>query len=180
MGASIFSGQFNKNPDYFDGDGKQGRSDQSPKTPDLYALVKELAASFGAQFFKPAADAAANTATAETPFAVLPAAKSIRGVSYIPAGALTADDTDFATIIVRAYTSAGVAIGIVAQLATLLATGDWVAKTPKTIPLHDGTNAIALDSTKLDVPAGGFLTLQITKGGSGVAVPAGVLSVVTL
>lgn len=181
MGASNFSGQFNKGSDYFDGDGKQSRSDGSTKMPDMYTLMKELAAGVMPQFLKPAADGAANTATAETPFWVIPGyVKSVRSVKYIPAGALTADDTDYATLIVRAYKADGTLIGIVAQLATLAATGNWVAKTPVTIPLHDGTNPLTVDSTKLDLTAGGFLTLQITKANAGKAVPAGVLAVSVL
>ena len=181
MGASNFSGQFNKNPDYFDGDGKQSRVDGSIKLPDMYALMKDLANSFGAQFCKAAADAAAATATAETPFAQVMQAKSVRGIKYIPGAALTADDTNNATIIVRAYKPDGTLIGIMGQLTTVATGGaNWVSKVPVTIPLHDGTNPIVLDSAKLDLPAGAFLTLQITKAASGVVVPAGVLSVVTL
>jgi hypothetical protein len=181
MGASNFSGLFNRNPDYFDGGAKEMRDSGTPAALDQYKLLKELAHQ-EREFTKAAVDAAASTATAETPFAWFSTyIKSVRAVRYIPAAALTASNTDYATLIIRSRNAAGTLVSIVAQVTTqITGSGNWAQRVPVVIPLHDGTNAIIVDGAKLDIPVGGFLTFEITKTGSGVAVPAGVLSALVL
>lgn len=181
MGASNFSGQFNKSADYFDGDGKASRESGSNKQPDIYKLMRELATQ-SADMAKSAVDAAASTVTAETPFAYFDEyGKSVRKVVFVPAAALTADNANYATIIVRARTKLGALVSIVAQVTTqITGSGNWTARVPVTVPLHDGTLALTVDNAKLDIPANGFLTYEITKTGSGVAIPAGLLSVKVL
>jgi len=119
-------------------------------------------------YLKIAADAAASTATAETAFARLTAAGTIVGAYYSPSAALTASDTDYATLTLKIRDGEGGAAATVATLVTNVAGGSWVAFTPKS--LGTLTNAAGA--------ANSVLTLTITKAGSGVAVPAGVLTVI--
>lgn len=181
MGASQFSGQFNKDAGYFDGDGKASRESGSNKNPDLYKLLKELATQ-PCEFVKSAADGAAGNATAETPIAYFDEyTKAVREVTFVPGAALTADNANYATIIVRARKKDGTLHSIVARVTTqITGSGNWTQWVPVNIPLTDGTNTLTLDAAKLDIPAGGFLTVEITKTGTGVVVPLGLLSVKTL
>lgn len=108
---------------------------------------------------KVAADAAAATATAETPLGSIQVATTLSAIKITPLAALTANDTDKATILIQKRTGAGAAT-TVATLVTNLAGGSWVAFVPKAIPISAGA-----------VLAGDVLTLSITKGGAGVIVP---------
>jgi len=177
MGASAFSGFFDKNPDIFDGEGRITRDNATNGTPSLHGFLKQL----GLQQLrrqKEAADGAAGTATAEHPFYFVDTfAKSIQSIRYLPAANLTADNTNFATLIVRARKADGTLIGIVGQLVTNVASGNWVAFVAKTIPLSNGTAALGLDNTALDLPVGAMLTWEITKTAAVVVVPAGQLVV---
>jgi hypothetical protein len=180
MGASNFSGAFDKNPDFFDGDGRQTRDNKTNAVPSQYDFLKEA----GQRLIrrqKEAADGAAATATAEHPFFFVEGfKKSIQSVKFLPAAGITADNTNFATFIVRARKADGTLVGIVAQgLTTITGLGNFTAFVAKTIPLTNaaGTLVVAIDNANLDLGIGWMLTLEITKSGAGVVVPAGQLVV---
>lgn len=121
---------------------------------------------------KPAADGAASTATAEVPMFHAPVKTLVvKSVRFIPAAALTADSTNFATITVRKRTATGADGGVVASRTTALVaaggSGDWVAF--RSVLFNLGT--------ALTMSLGESLTVAITKSGTGVVVPAGVLRV---
>lgn len=125
-------------------------------------------------------DAAANTATAETIVGFVPKAPGANAsrakvlrVYYLPGGALTAHDTDYATITVSKYTAAGGSKTTVATITTAITggSGDWVAFVPEEITLSATAANLILES-------GAILTYEVSKAGSGVALPAGKLVVV--
>jgi hypothetical protein len=119
---------------------------------------------------KDAIDAAANTATAEHAIGHSPAAGTVRSVKYVPTAALTADNTNYATITVWKRDSAGANQTKVAEVTTqITGSGNWTAFAPVALTLQAAAN-IAL-------AAGSSLTVQIAKAGSGVQVPAGTLVV---
>lgn len=105
----------------------------------------------------------AATATDQTSDAVYcPLACTIYQARLEPLAALTAGDTDYATVTVVYDNGAGGADTSVATLVTNVAGGDWVAGTAKTMTVST-TGGVA-------VPAGSWLTFAITKAGAGVAV----------
>jgi len=147
--------------DDFDGQGKLAR-DHGPV--DLAGVVVELAEKQAA-WNKDAADGAAATATAEhAVFRNRTHSLKVLGVAIVPDAALTADAANNATIVVRRRTALGADGGIVATITTNLASGSWVAFVPKVVPLAAPVN--------VDLTAGQSLTVQITKAGTGVVVPA--------
>src|SRR4029077_8134855 len=166
MGASQFSGQFNKNPDFFDGQQGEQRDTRTNARPDLYKLLLECGLDWRSAT-KENADGAAATASPERPFFTANTyIKSVRSVTFLPAAAPGSTDTNFAPLILSIRNADGTLASIIAQATTKTApsggTGDWVAFKPVTIPLFDGTNTIGLDSTKLDLAPGQSLTFQIT------------------
>ena len=115
-------------------------------------------------FTKIAADAAANTATAET--AIFRAEREIRvkHIYYVPSAAVTAHGTNYATILIDSRDGAGGSATNRATFATdTLTDDDLTAFVPK-----------LLTTTDFDMDANGVLTLEITKASSGVAIAAGV------
>lgn len=124
----------------------------------------------GIESYQKLVDGAANTATAETPIGMVYAPAQVVAVYYVPLAALTANDTDYATITVSKRTSAGASKTTVATLVTTVAGGSWTAFARKAFTL----TATAAD---LIVASGSTLTFEIAKAGSGVAVPAGDLVV---
>lgn len=124
---------------------------------------------------KSAADGAAATATAETMVGVIgpgPSAIALGAVQYAPAAALTSDATNIATITVNKRTLAapGTAVPI-AVGATLVtgtnATGSWTAWKAVSLTVQSGAGSF--------VSPGDTITVAITKGGTGVVVPQGIL-----
>lgn len=118
---------------------------------------------------KAAADGAAGTATAESVIPRPMLACRVVGIELVPAAALTADDTDYATITVRKRDGAGGAASVIASVTTKITggSGNWTAFVP--VSLGTITNA--------DLLAGDILTVEITKAASGVAIPIGYLRV---
>jgi hypothetical protein len=106
------------------------------------------------------ADAAAGSATGETPFYKVPADMSCLGGTYTPNAAITGSANN-ATINVRAYDYTGATRGTIAILTTSVS---FAAKA--SAPLLGGGAVFE----------GDLLTYQITKNGSGVALPAAVLA----
>lgn len=115
-----------------------------------------------AQWVKSAADGTAATATSETVVGIVNAAGTIGAVKFAPAAALTGDPTNNAVITLQKRTAGGAATTI----ASLTTTASWTQWSPVTITISAGA-----------VAAGDALTVNITKGGTGVVVPAGVLDV---
>lgn len=112
-----------------------------------------------------AADAAANTATSEFVIADIPANCTIAAVDVLPTAGLTADNTNNAVLTVKGYNAAGGGGVTVASMTTNVASGNWTAFVPKALTLTATT-------ADLDRVADSALTLTITKGGSGVQLPA--------
>lgn len=118
---------------------------------------------------KAAADGAAGTATAESVIPRPMLAARVVGVEFVPAAAVTANDTDYATITVRKRDGAGGAASVIASVTTKITggSGNWTAFVA--VSLGTITNA--------DLLAGDILTVEITKAASGVAIPIGYLRV---
>jgi hypothetical protein len=116
-------------------------------------------------YLKVADDAAANTATAITPFGPNALVPSIlKSVKMTVNAAVATDPTDFATILVAKRSAAGAATAICSYATS---TAAFVAHVPIEFTLP-ATTAVNLD-------AGDCLTFQITKGGAGKVVTAGKL-----
>lgn len=113
---------------------------------------------------KDAADGAASTATAEQAFAECPTARTAATIKILPSAALAGDPTNNATITVRKRDAAGTNP---ITLKALTTTASWTA--------FDAVDFGAL--TVSSIEAGSVLTVEITKGGTGVVVPAGKLEV---
>ena len=119
-------------------------------------------------FIKDTADAAAGDATAEIPVFQPPDAVTITGAFYLPAAALTSNDTNYATLIVYKRGIDGSApISIASQTTKTTGSGNWVA--------FDGVSLGTLSNT--GVSAGQIVTFEITKASSGVVVPRGILQI---
>lgn len=112
-----------------------------------------------------AQDAAAATATTETAFGALLEGGTLTDVFVIPDQALTADNTNNATITVSKRDSAGANKTTIATLTTNVAGGSWVqyARKALTITTAGSANVLA---------AGSGITLEISKAGTGVQIPA--------
>lgn len=113
------------------------------------------------EFVKTAADGTAATTTAEagTPWNYLLSNGRVRRIIIKPTAALTGDPTNNAVITVSKRDAAG---GTKTTLGTITTTASWVA----------GVNvSVTLTAANLDVVAGGALTCEIAKGGTGVVVP---------
>lgn len=110
-----------------------------------------------------AADAAAATESTVTVDGVFAREARITAVTYTPDAALTADDTDFATLTILDSNDA-----TVAAISTEITggSGDWTEDVAVPIPV----SAVGVD-------AGVSLRLEITKTGLGVIIPAGTLSI---
>jgi hypothetical protein len=149
---------------------------QTRRVPDADSLIVGAGAktvaggSLGRQHadFEKEADLAALTATAERPIFRAEEAVTVTGVHYLPGAALTGDDINNATLIVRRRDSAGATPMTVASLTTTAAPDNsFVAFDAKSLGALTNT-AVAADEV---------LTFEITKAGTGVVVPAGELVV---
>lgn len=135
------------------------------------AMGLGLAKAPGALWQKAAADAAAGTATAESLIPRHPRQERVVAIEYIPAAALTANDTDYATLTVYKRAAAGGSQTALASITTKITggSGNWTAF----VAVDFGTIATP------DLLVGDNLTVAITKAGSGVAIPIGFLRVKT-
>lgn len=138
---------------------------------EVKAALDRLAARTNGQTYgrTRAADAAAADVTAESLIERVLRPGTIVAVRYIPTAALTASDTDYATITVRQRDAAGANPATIATLVTNVAGGSWTAFVAKSL------GAI----TNAALAAGAILTFEIAKTGNGVVVPDGRLEVVT-
>ena len=127
-------------------------------------------------FNKAADDGAAATATAETVLVTVPRRAKLVSVIYVPSTAtnLVASDTNYASIIMQSRDGAGGVAKVLGTTTTKTAgsggTGNW------TQWLSVNGVVTPFDPTNFVIPAGGSLTFQITKAGTGVVVPAGSLT----
>lgn len=120
----------------------------------LFSVLKEV-------------DGLAADTVAETILGVLPYKADIKNVQFIPDSALTANNSNYASItfsVRRAANSYSVREDIATLATQITGTGDWAAWTPV-------EEATALSNNELSV--NDLITFRITKTGSGVAVPAG-------
>jgi len=116
---------------------------------------------------KPAADAMASTATAYTAaFQIrMPRAAKILAAYIMPTAALTADDTNYATVSVQKGDGAGGAGTVMASVTTqTTGSGNWAAGVPEAM-----TVSATLANTR--IARGEVLGFAITKTGTGVVVP---------
>ena len=118
-----------------------------------------------------AQDAAAGTTTAEAAVAMTVQKGKLVKAYYVPAGAVTAHDTNYATITISRYTAAGGSKTTVASITTKITggSGNWTAFVPVEITL----------ATDTALEAGACLTYEIAKAASGVQLPAGSLVLIT-
>lgn len=121
-----------------------------------------------ATYTKEADDGAASDTTAETPLFSPESGAVVLSVKYLPSAALTADNTNYATLSVDSRDAAGGSNAVIASITTeITGTGDWVAFVAEDF----GTLA------NTAIVAGGAVTFAIAKAGTGVVVPAGALQV---
>jgi hypothetical protein len=112
--------------------------------------------------------AIAGGSVGETPGLVLPFNATVTGVKWVPAANITANGTNFFTLILRNRGAAGSGTAQAATRAYSATNG--VAHTAENMTLS-GTAA------DLQLAAGDVLTVQKTEGGTGLAMPAGVVQV---
>jgi hypothetical protein len=118
---------------------------------------------------KTAADGAAATATTEHTFMRAPSAVQIVAVRYIPDAALTADASNNATITIKRRNADGTnAVTVAAVTTSVAGSGSWTQWVAV---------ALTLTAANTSMAPGQFLTIAITKAGTGVVVPAGSLQI---
>lgn len=129
-------------------------------------------------FEKSAADGMAGTATADTKFASNPFEfdLDIVGLGVMPAGALIANDANFATVQIKTDDGAGGATAVALSLATTTTgpgSGNWVANVIQnvTIPTINAATKGTQTAASRRWRAGSSLYLAITKTAAGVVVP---------
>jgi hypothetical protein len=104
---------------------------------------------------------AADTAASAPVLGPYDTGREIKKLSILPAGAVTANDTNYATITVEVNDGAGGAKTELVALTTEVANGNWVAGVP-----------IVLTLTADDIPAGGVIWITVAKAAAGVQLPA--------
>lgn len=121
---------------------------------------------------KAAADGAAGTATAEHVVYRATGPVIVKSVEYVPDAALTANDTNFATITLSRRNADGTNSVTVASVSTKTTGGGGSGNWSQWVSV-----ALALTAANVAMVAGQILTIAITKPGAGVVVPAGQLLV---
>src|SRR5262249_52407592 len=124
---------------------------------------KEFSGDLDYEFFVPGV--AAGTAI-EWPLIVLPFNASIKSVQWVPAAAVTADGTNYATLSFRNRTGAGAGTAIPASRA--YSATNSAARTAEAMTLS-GT------ASDLLAAAGDVLTLGVAHSGTGLLIPAGLV-----
>lgn len=116
-----------------------------------------------AQCVRFAADGSAGATTAEMVIAEFKAATTLAKVYIAPDGALTAHDTNYATITIKVRDGAGGTASTVVALTTeTTGSGDWTAFTK--VDMGALSNAV--------IPAGAILTKTVAKAAAGVQLPS--------
>jgi hypothetical protein len=121
---------------------------------------------------KAAVDGATANATAETVIGTVgPGVQGLAlgAVQFVPAAALVADNANYATLTVTKRTNGvpGTPVTIATATTQITGTGNWTAWKAVTIPLAAGAFVSPLDT----------ISIAITKTGTGVVVPQGVLGI---
>jgi hypothetical protein len=113
------------------------------------------------RFIKVAADAAAADATAATPFGRIHQDVELKRLELLPLNTLTAHDTNYATITVKAGTTT------IWTFTTKITggSGDWVSGTPITATIAAANIRQAGGTSPVQ------LTVEIAKAAAGVVVP---------
>lgn len=128
------------------------------------------------EYVKIANDGAAATATAEFVMGTVARRAQLVSVAFVPndATGLTASDTNYASLIVQSRDGLGGAAKVLATVKTQTSptggTGNWTQWNSIAVP---AAAVQPFDPTNFVIPAGGLLTFQITKTGTGVVVPVG-------
>lgn len=141
-------------------------------TANVRKTARQLARQI-VQIIKPAVDGMASTTTAGTASlqAWMPRAGRVIAVKLLSTAALTANDTNYATVSLGKHDGAGGAVTTMASADTTTAgTGNWVAGTEINLTL-----SATLANTYF--AKGDVLGFAIAKAGSGVAVPVSSLVV---
>lgn len=113
-----------------------------------------------------AGDALPATTLAETVIAAVSGTGKITALDITPTGAVTASDTVYATITIKARDGIGGTAATVATLVTNVAGGSWTAFTKKSMgAITNGTLA-----------AGYLLTMTIAKASTGTTLPSFVIT----
>lgn len=117
---------------------------------------------------KAAIDGAAGDATAELCFSKIAQgqAGTVTEVYYVPDAALTADNSNYATLTVGRRDAGGARTTIASRTTQITGSGDWTQYSPV---------ALTISAASLTAAGTQALTFEITKTGTGVAVPAGAL-----
>lgn len=115
---------------------------------------------------KPAADGAASTTTAYTAAYQIrmPRACRVLAADIQPQAALTADNTNNATVKAVKGDGAGGGEVVCASVQTVVANGNWAAGATEPMTL-------AASAADQRIPKGGVLSFSIAKSGTGVVVP---------
>ncbi len=125
------------------------------------------ALAFYVPYAKTAADGAASTATADTPFLWTNPFSFpvyvVSGYMTTTGAGITADANNNATITIKTNDGAGGATAIALSITTDVATGNFTANVSKAF------TSVTIANTA--VPPGGRLWINIAKGGTGVVVP---------
>jgi len=119
---------------------------------------------------KNADDGAAATATDELLVGRLPTNMPCRMIEahYTPDAALTADASNYASLLLDTAANGGTRTNRSTLTTEVTGTGDWVAFTAE---------AFSLGTWNGHLDAGDIITFEITKAGTGVVVPSGVLTI---
>ena len=142
--------------------------DRGPAPVTEFSRRASAAASDSAAWENKADDALAADDTLERPFFVAPSGGNITvgSVWFSPSAALTANNTNYATVTVSRRDGAGGGATVIASTDTRVAAGDLVAFVNR---------ALALGATALT--PGQILTIKIIKTAAGVVFPSGTLTV---
>jgi hypothetical protein len=146
------------------GDFKRGLTALAQATGGLATINQAFSVPIG--YAKTAADGMASTTTAATLFWVNPFDFALKIVSarLVSASALTADATNYGTVLVQVDDGAnGTPATALTWETSLTGTGNWVADTAESATVTAANAVIA---------AGACLHFTITKAGSGVVIPA--------
>ena len=137
------------------------------------AAVDQFAVNRRVLLHLPSGAATATASVAEFPVYLdsrVPNGATVTAVKYVPAGTLTAHDTNYITLTLKHRTAAGASATTVATVNTKITggTGNWSAFSPV---------AVTVDTANATIPANGMLTATVAKVAAGVDLPAGTLVV---
>jgi hypothetical protein len=137
---------------------------EADKESSILPLTKQTCMTKAVYLQTKAADAAASTATSEHVLLSSTLGLTLTKITYVPDAALTANDTNFATLLISSRNAAGGGQVTIASIQTTTSgTGSWTAF----LGVDFGSLANNVLTTGMSV------TLTISKSGTGVVVPGG-------